>query len=145
MNTESKSAIARYLPIVARILLGLLFLGSGIFGMLMALGVAPMPPQDPSMSEAATAFMGGLFKSGYLLQLIKATEIVVGVLLLSNRFVPLALILIAPVVVNIVALHAFLVPSGLPVAMVVLILEGYLAWAYRGSYSALFNPRAQTT
>src|SRR4051812_27145870 len=101
MNTNRKNGLARYAPIAARIVMGIIFLGSGIFGMLMALGVVPMPPQNPPPSEAAAAFMGGLFKSGYLFQLIKATEIVVGALLLANRFVPLALLLIAPIVVNI--------------------------------------------
>ncbi len=139
----SKSAIARYLPVVARVLMGLIFLGSGIFGMLMALGVVPMPVQKPPPSEAATAFMTGLFKSGYLFQLLKATEIVVGVLLLANRFVPLALILIAPIVVNIFGVHAFLMPNGLPVAVTLVALEAYLGWAYRASYRALFVPRAQ--
>src|SRR4051794_30870339 len=108
----SKPTLLRYLPVVARVVLGIIFLGSGIFGMLMAFGVVPMPPQDPPPSEAAAAFMGGLFKSGYLFQLIKATEIVVGALLISGRFVPLALIVIAPVVVNIFFVHALLMTQG---------------------------------
>jgi uncharacterized membrane protein YphA (DoxX/SURF4 family) len=145
MTTTSKSSFARYLPIVARVVLGIIFLGSGIFGMLMALGVVPMPPQKDVLSEAASAFMAGLFKSGYLFQLIKATEIVGGALLLANRFVPLALILLAPIVVNILAVHALLMPSGLPTALVVVALEAYLGWAYRDSYRALFVPRAQAT
>ncbi len=111
--------------------------------MLMALGVMPMPAQNPPPSAAATAFMTGLMKSGYLFQLLKATEIVVAVLLLSNRFVPLALIVIAPIVVNIFGVHAFLMPSGLPVALAVVVMEAYLGWAYRSSYRALFLPRAQ--
>jgi uncharacterized membrane protein YphA (DoxX/SURF4 family) len=145
MNTTSKSSLARYLPIAARVVLGIIFLGSGIFGMLMALGVVPMPPQKEPLSDAAAAFMAGLFKSGYLFQLIKATEIVSGALLLANRFTPLALILLAPIVVNILAVHVLLVPSGLPIAIVVVGLEAYLGWAYRGSYRALFVPRAQPT
>jgi uncharacterized membrane protein YphA (DoxX/SURF4 family) len=145
MNATSNSKIARYLPIAARIVLGVIFLGSGIFGMLMALGIVPMPPQKEPLSEAAAAFMAGLFKSGYLFKLIKATEIVSGALLLANRFTPLALILLAPIVVNIFAVHALLMPSGLPVAIVVVVLEAYLGWAYRSSYRALFEPRALPT
>jgi uncharacterized membrane protein YphA (DoxX/SURF4 family) len=145
MNATSKSKIARYLPIAARVALGIIFLGSGIFGMLMALGIVPMPPQKEPLSEAAAAFMAGLFKSGYLFKLIKATEIASGALLLFNRFTPLALILLAPIVVNIFAVHAFLMPSGLPIAIVVVVLEAYLAWAYRDSYRALFVSRAQPT
>lgn len=145
MNTTSKSAVARYLPLVARLVMGIIFLGSGIFGMLMALGVVPMPPQDPPLSEPAAAFMGGLFKSGYLFQLIKATEIVVGVLLLANRFVPLALILIAPVVVNVFFVHALLMPHGLPIAIALVVMEAYLGWSYRGAYRSLFVARVQPT
>ena len=145
MNTTSKSSLARYLPIAARIVLGIIFLGSGIFGMLMALGIVPMPPQKEPLSDAATAFMTGLFKSGYLFHLIKATEIVGGALLLANRYTPLALILLAPIVVNILAVHLLLIHSGMPIAIVVLVLEAYLAWAYRASYRALFVPRTQPT
>ena len=145
MNTTSKSKLARYLPIAARVVLGIIFLGSGIFGMLMALHVVPMPPQKEPMSDAAAAFMAGLFKSGYLFQLIKATEIVSGALLLANRFTPFALILLAPIVVNIFLVHLLLVPSGLPIGTVVLVLEAYLGWAYRGSYRALFVARTQPT
>lgn len=139
----SKSTVKRYLPIVARVLMGIVFLGSGIFGMLMAFGVVPMPAQNPPPSEAAAAFMGGLFKSGYLFQLIKATEIVVGVLLLSGRFVPMALILIAPVVVNIFFVHARLMPEGLPMALLLVVFEAYLGFAYRDSFRPLFVARAQ--
>jgi uncharacterized membrane protein YphA (DoxX/SURF4 family) len=145
MNTTSKSTLARYLPIAARIVQGIIFLGAGISGMLIALGIMPMPPQKEPLSEAAAALMAGLFKSGYLFKLIKATEIVSGALLLANRFTPLALILLAPIVVNIFAVHALLIPSGLPIAIVVTGLEAYLGWAYRGSYRALFVPRAQPT
>ncbi|HKO46752.1 MAG TPA: DoxX family protein [Polyangiaceae bacterium] len=145
MNTSSKSSLARYLPIVARVVLGIIFLGSGIFGMLMALGIVPMPPPQEPMSEAATAFTTGLFKSGYLFQLIKATEIVGGALLLANRYTPLALILLAPIVVNILAVHVLLIHSGLPIAIVVVALEAYLGWAYRGSFRPLFVARPELT
>lgn len=142
MNSQ-KSKVARYLPIVARTLMGIIFLGSGVFGMLMALGILPMQQPKEPMSDAAQAFMTGLFKSGYLFHLIKATEIVAGALLLVGRFTPLALILLAPIVVNIFLVHALLMPSGLPIAFVVVILESYLAWAYRDSYRPLFVARAQ--
>jgi hypothetical protein len=70
------------------------------------------------------------------------TQLIVGLLLLTNRFVPLALALIAPVVVNIVAFHIFLAPSGLPLALVVLVLEVYLAWAYRNAFRPMLAMRA---
>ena len=83
------------------------------------------------MSDTAMAFFSGMAKTGYMLPLIFGTQTGVGVLVLINRFVPLALALVAPVIVNIVAFHLFLAPSGLPVALVVLALEVFLAWSYR--------------
>jgi hypothetical protein len=68
---------------------------------------------------------------------IFGTQFIVGTLLLTNRFVPLALALQAPFVVNSVAFHAFLERSGLPIAFAVLVLEIYLAWAYRKAYRAM--------
>jgi hypothetical protein len=77
-----------------------------------------------------------------MIPLIKGTEVLVGLLLLLNRFVPLALVIIAPVIVNIVAFHAFLAPSTVAMSIVILALEIYLAWAYRSAYSSLLAPRA---
>ena len=62
------------------------------------------------------AFAGALANSGYMMQLIGATLLVVGVLLLLNRWVPLALVLFAPFIVNSIAFHIFLERSGLPMA-----------------------------
>lgn len=75
--------------------------------------------------------------SGYFFPLLKGTEVISGLLLLSNRFVPLALTMLAPIVVNIVAFHAFLAPAGLGLAGLVLALEVYLAWAYRAAYRSV--------
>jgi len=84
------------------------------------------------MPEGALAFAGALAQTGYMFTLVKATEVLVGALLLANRFVPLALALIAPVLVNIVLFHAVLAPSGIGAGLVFLALELYLAWSYRG-------------
>jgi hypothetical protein len=83
-----------------------------------------------------------MMKTGYLFQLIKGTEVLVGALLLLNRFVPLALTILAPVIVNIVAVHAFLAPSGVGMAIVILALELYLAWAYRAAFRPMLAARA---
>lgn len=83
-----------------------------------------------------------LMKSGYLFPLIKGTEVVAGALLLANRFVPLALVVIAPVIVNIFAFHAFLAPSGLVIASVLVALELALAWVHRSAYRPLLAARA---
>jgi uncharacterized membrane protein YphA (DoxX/SURF4 family) len=114
---------------VARIALGLVFFVFGLDGFLHF-----MPPPSGPVPEGALALGVAMMKSGYLFQLVKGTEVIVGALLLANRFVPLALALIAPVIVNIVAFHAFLAPSGLPLALGVLALELYLAWSYRAVY-----------
>ena len=118
----------------ARILLGLVFF---IFGLNKFLHFIPQPPP----TGAAGEFFAGLAVSGYFFPLLASTEVAAGVALLMRRFVPLALTVLAPVIVNIVAFHAFLAPSGLPVAIVVLGLEVYLAWSYRSAFRAMLRPR----
>jgi uncharacterized membrane protein YphA (DoxX/SURF4 family) len=136
-TTSSPSARPRRLPTAARLLLGLVFFGSGLAGLLM-----PLPElKSPPMSEGLVALLNGFVKSGYLLPLLKATETVVGALLLANRFVPLALTVLAPLVVNIVAVHLLLDRSGLPMAVVVLALHLYLAWTYREAYRPMLAAR----
>ena len=131
-------ALLRYLPAGARVLMGLTFF---IFGLNGFLNFIPPPPKP--MAEGALAFLGALMKTGYMIKLIAGTQVLVGGLLLLNRFVPLALALIAPVVVNIVAFHLFLEPSGLGIALVVLVLELYLAWSYRSSYRPMLAMRTR--
>ena len=127
---------AQLLPCIARILLGLVFFVFGLNGFLNFM------PQPREMPEGAVSLFGAFQKTGYMMPLIFGTQVVVGALLLLNRFVPLALALIAPVIVHIVAVHLFIVPSGLPVAVVVLALELYLAWVYRKSYQPMLVMRA---
>jgi uncharacterized membrane protein YphA (DoxX/SURF4 family) len=129
--------IRAYAPAVGRVLLGLVFFVFGLNGFLQFLP-APSPPPP----EAAMAFAGALMKTGYMFPLIKGTEVIVGAFLLSNRFVPLALALIAPIVVNIVAFHAVLAPSGIGLAILVLALELLLAWSYRDAYRPMLAPRS---
>lgn len=133
--TDNAKGFARYAPAAGRVLMGLIFCVTGLNGFLSFLPQTPMP-------EGAAAFAGAMLKTGYLFQLIMGTQLIVGLLLVTNRFVPLALALIAPIVVNIVAFHVFLAPSGLPLAVVVLALEVYLAWAYRSAYHAMLAMRA---
>ena len=82
-----------------------------------------------------------MINTGYLFPLVKGTEVLVGALLLLNRFVPLALALIAPVIVNIVAVHVLLAPSGAVISIVILALELYLAWAYRSAFRPMLGAR----
>jgi hypothetical protein len=116
--------------------MGLIFF---IFGLNMLLNFLPQPSKP--LPDGATALAGALVKSGYLFQLTTWTEVICGALLLTNRFVPLALAFIAPVIVNIVAFHLFLAPSGLVVAVIVLALYLYLAWAYRRVYRPMLAAR----
>jgi uncharacterized membrane protein YphA (DoxX/SURF4 family) len=129
-------AFARHAPTVARVLFGLSFV---VFGLNGFLHFIPQPPPP----APAGAFFGALVATGYMLPLIKGVEVVAGALLLVNRFVPLSLALLAPNVVNIILFHIFLAPSGVGLALVVLALELYLAWAYRDAYRPMLAARVQ--
>jgi len=123
--------ISQKLPAITTALLGgLLF----IFGLNGFLHFIPMPPPQ----GAAGAFMGGLFASGYFFSLLALTEMGVGLALLLRRFVPLALVILAPVTVNIVAYHVFLDPKGLPMALFVLAANAGLAYYHREAFAPLF-------
>jgi len=126
------------LVLAARVLLGLIFF---VFGLNFFLNFIPPHP----MPAAAGAFAGALFASGYLFVVLKVVEVASGLLLLAGIFVPLALALLAPIVVNIVLFHAFLAPSGLPLALLVLALEIFLAWSYRSAYRPMLALRVAPT
>jgi len=121
------------LPTLGRLLLGGIFF---VFGLNGFLHFAPLPPVE----GAAAQFMGGLAAAPYFFPLLKLTEIAVGAALLSNRFVPLALVVLAPITVNILGFHV-LAPAGLPLALVVLGLHAGLAWFYRAAYAPLLSPK----
>ncbi len=90
-------------------------------------------------------FVAALMDTGYMFTVIKTVEVVSGVLLLVGIFVPLALVLLAPVIVNIVLLHLMLDPANLPLALLILVLELFLAWSYRDSFSGVLKRRAKPT
>jgi putative oxidoreductase len=125
------NAIARKLPTVARLLLGLPFL---VFGLNGFLHFMPQPPAPP----AAGAFVGALLATGFMVPLQKTVEVVAALLLLSGRAVPFALTLLAPVIVCITGFHLFLAPGGWPVVLLLLACEGYLAWTHRAAFAPLF-------
>ena len=131
--------IARLLPKGARILMGLAFLGAGLFGLAIVTGLIATPQPPTPQPEAAASFFGAVLKTGYLLPFIKLTETTVGILLLTNRFVPLALAILAPVILNILAYHIFLSPS--PVGFIFTALEIYLAWTYREAFRPMLRMR----
>lgn len=136
-NRKPRS-FARHLPNVARILMGLLFVVFGLNGFLHFI-----PEPKTPMPEGAATFAGALMKSGYMFPMVMGTQLLVGVLLLLNRFVPLALALIAPVIVNIIAFHVFLAPSSIGPGLVVLALELYLAWTFRKAFRSMLAPRTE--
>jgi len=136
MESPKPKRLVRYGAATARIILGLLFCFAGLNGLLNFLPATPMP-------ERATAFIGAMMSTGYMFQLVAVTQLVSGALFLANRLVPLALALIAPVVVNIVAFHIFLEPTGLPIGILVLLMELYLAWAYRKAFRPMLAMRAR--
>jgi uncharacterized membrane protein YphA (DoxX/SURF4 family) len=129
MNT-----IRKHVPTAARLFLGLVFT---VFGLNFFLHFLPMPAAPPR----AAAFGGALFASGYLFQLLKTIEVAAGLLLLGGFFVPLALAVLAPIVINIVSFHLFLEPSGLPLPLVVLAAEIFLAWTYRAAFAPMLHLR----
>jgi hypothetical protein len=125
---KTASAIARYLS-------GVIFL---VFGLNGFLHFIPLPPP----SGVAGQFMGALFVSHYL-TLIFALQVIGGVLLLANRYVPLALAILAPVIVNILSFHALMAPSGLPLALFVTGLWALVFVHVRTAFAALFQARFQ--
>src|SRR5438876_4799249 len=136
-TTGSKpKSFARHLPTIARVLMGL---GFTVFGLNGFLNFIPQPSKP--MPEGAVAFAGAMMKTGYLFQMVTGTQLLVGVLLLLNLFVPLALVLIMPVLVNIIAFHVFLEPAGIGPGAFLLALELYLAWRYRKAYLPMLASR----
>jgi uncharacterized membrane protein YphA (DoxX/SURF4 family) len=118
------------LATVARFVLGIIFVVFGLNGFLHFL------PQPPAPARAM-AFMGALGASGYFFPLLKATEVTAGALLLAG-YVPIALTLLAPIIINITAFHLFLAPGNYPVVAVLLAAESYLAYVHRAAFAPLF-------
>lgn len=122
---------------IARYLAGIIFL---VFGLNGFLHFIPLPPP----SGVAGQFMGALFVSHYL-TLIFAVQVVGAILLLANRYVPLALALLAPVIVNILSFHALMAPSGLPLAIVVAVLWALEFAHVRSAFAPLFRAQFPAT
>lgn len=124
------------IALVVRILMGLVFVGSGIAFFM----VTPPPMQGPIAD-----FFNGLVASKYFLYLLKGTEITCGLLLISGFYVPLALTILAPIILNIFMVHLMLAPEGLPLACVLVAAEIYLAFfseQYSPVIKSLFRAKA---
>jgi uncharacterized membrane protein YphA (DoxX/SURF4 family) len=127
------------LPLIARLLLGFVFFASGIMGLMMWINKSPMPPDLP---ERLVIFNKGLEASIYFMPFLKIVETLCGAMLLVGWFVPLALVVLAPVILNIFLVHSFLAPSGLPLAIILGLLMVYLAFfapPYAPSIKQLFK------
>ncbi len=124
----------KIVALIARILLGLIFL---VFGLNGFVGFIPMPP----LPGVAGAFLGALVSSHYL-YLVCGVQLVAAVLVLINRFVPLALAMLAPVIANILTYHATMQPIGWPLALFTTALWVILMWRYRAYFTSLFVQKA---
>jgi len=125
----------RIATVIIRSLMGLLFLFASItyFGKL----ITPPPPVG-----AMKVFSDGIEASIYLMPTVKAIELLCGLAFLSGRFVALATILIAPIIVNIVLLHGFLDPRGLPAALFLVFANAFVAYGIRDRYRPLFRSQS---
>ncbi len=126
----------KIIALIARILLGLVFFVFGLNGFLHFIPmIGPMP------TGPAGQFLGALVQSHYV-YVVSALQVAGGVLLLVNRYVPLGLVLLGPVIVNIFLFHLLMERTGLPLAIVVVILWGIVAFRNRQYLSGIFVGRS---
>lgn len=123
-------SFARHIPTIVRILLGLMFF---VFGLNGFLNFMPAPKDIMTV-------MGAMVNAGYM-TVVSAAEVIVAVMLLANRFVPLALALLAPIVVGIITFHVAMAPQTIGPGIVVMVMELYLAWAYRSAFRPMLRMR----
>jgi putative oxidoreductase len=121
---------------IARVLLGLIFTVFGLNGFLHFIPL-PLP------SGVAGQFMGAMFASHYYVAVF-AVQVAGGILLLSNRYVPLALTLLGPVIVNILLFHALMAPDGLPMAVIVAALWSVLCFRVRSVFAGLLQEKVES-
>jgi uncharacterized membrane protein YphA (DoxX/SURF4 family) len=126
-----------WVGLIARISLALIFV---IYGVNYFIPLVSLP----ATSAAGQSLLDAFAASGFFLPLLRLTQVVTGVALLAGRFVPLALVIIAPIVVNIVLYDIFLDPAGLPMGLLLLALLSFLGWAYCDDYECLLRARSGT-
>lgn len=120
---------------IARVLLGLLFT---VFGANGFLHFIPMQPA----AGLAGQFTGALFVSHYLV-VVFLVQLAGGLLLLANRFVPLALVLLGPVIVNILCFHAFMAPEGIAMGLLAAVLWFVVFASVRSAFAGIFAQRVE--
>jgi putative oxidoreductase len=126
----------KHFPKIARIALGLIFFVFGLNGFFNFI------PTPTAMPEKLVTFTTGLMASGYFFPFLKGTEVVCGALLLAGLYVPLVLVVLAPIILNIFFTHLFLAPDGLVLALIIGGLEVYLAFFVK-PFSAKIKPLFQ--
>src|SRR5260370_20323356 len=132
---EKENPVMRTASVIARYLAGAIFLVMGLNGFL---NFIPLPPPG----GVAGQFMGALYVSHYL-WVIFAFQVIGGLLLLANRYVPLAAAVLAPVIVNILTFHVLMAPSGLPLALFVAVVWAVIFVDVRPAFAGLFQSRLQ--
>jgi putative oxidoreductase len=121
--------------LAARILLGLIYAIFGVVGLLQL-----MPPQQ--LQGASLAYMTGIMATGYFMPVLKITEILGGLSLLAGKYMPLALVILAPVTLHIALYHTLLATDpigGTIMALVMLTLQVVLMLAHRDRYTELLK------
>jgi uncharacterized membrane protein YphA (DoxX/SURF4 family) len=117
--------------LIARLLLGLVFTVFGLNGFLHFIPM-PLPTGD------AGEFFGILFRSDYYMAIF-ALQFVGGVLLLVGQFVPVALVMLGPILVNILLYHTLLMQGGFPIPIFVTVLWFLVFWGHRGAFRPIFQ------
>src|SRR5438445_8784873 len=125
-NRSSHDARMKIATIIARVLLGLVFV---VFGSNAFLHFLPMPPLPHGV---AGEYLHAFFASGYV-YVIGGLQVIGALLLLLGRFVPLGLTILGSIIVNIWVFHILMAPEGLPPAIVITVLELFLVFQYRSA------------
>ena len=122
--------------LAVRILLGTLFIVFGLNGFFHFIQL-PLPTPE------AGAFLGALAKTGFIFPIVKSIEILFGMSLILNRYVPLALIVITPILVVITLHHLILDISGIGLTVLLVLLHGFLVFKYNTFYKQLFSVKTE--
>lgn len=130
LKNEVESLGMKIGVVIARILMGAIFLILGLNGFLQFL---PAPP----IAGPAGQFLGSMMSTHYT-WMVSGVQVLAALMLLANRYVPLALLLLAAELVNILTFHITMMPAGLPLPLVVTLLWFIVAWPLRTYFAPLF-------
>jgi putative oxidoreductase len=120
--------------IIIRVLMGLLFLFASLT---FFLNLIP----TPELTGSTKTFMEGLTAVGYLLPLVKAVELLCAIAFITGQYVPLAVVTIAPIIVNIFLFHTFIDQAGFAVGLFLILANGFLAYAYWNKFQPILEAK----